>query len=136
MNKISFRILLILLTILMVFSMVACKEEIPEPSSYVVTFDSEGGSPVASVTVEEGAKVKKPSEPTKEGYYFGGWWIKNKKGNYSSTYNFSKAVTADLTLYARWWTTKYYMTAGWDQTIPAWSAPDADTVTVPAPVLA
>ncbi|MBR6084478.1 MAG: alkaline phosphatase, partial [Spirochaetales bacterium] len=41
----------------------------------------------------------------------------------------------DLTLYAMWWTTDYYMHAGWTQTIPAWSAPDTGTVAVPAMVL-
>ena len=142
MSKISFRVLMVLVAILMLFSIVACKEEVqpePEPAAKecVVTFDYQNGTPASSVTVMEGGKVKQPStDPTRDGYYFGGWWTKNSSGNYKSEYKFSKAVTGDLTLYAMWWTTDYFMPAGWKQTIPAWSAPDTGTVTVPDMVLA
>lgn len=141
MNKISFRIIAILLALLMIFSIVACNNEVqpePEPESKecTVTFDPQNGSAVTKVTVMAGEKVKQPSaEPTKEGCYFGGWWTKNASGVYKSAYKFSKAVSDDLTLYAMWWTTDYYMPSGWTQTIPAWSAPDANTVTVPNYVL-
>ncbi len=91
MNKISFRVLTVILSVLMLFSIVACKEEPQQPAAttYTVTFDSDGGSSVAPITVAEGAKVKKPSDPTQEGLYFGGWWTKNTKGNYKAVYNFS-----------------------------------------------
>ena len=127
---------------MLVFSIMACKEEVqptPEPvvTECVVTFDPLNGSDATTVTVTKGGKVKQPStEPTKDGYYFGGWWTKNASGNYKSAYKFTKAVESDLTLYAMWWTTDYYMPAGWKQTIPAWSVPDAETVTVPDAVLA
>ena len=141
MNKISIRLLLVLFSLLMVFSIVACNGDEPtpepEPKECVVTFDSLNGSDVTTVVVMEGEKVKKPSaDPTRDGYYFGGWWTKNDKGSYKSAYKFTKAVTDDLTLYAMWWTTDYYMPAGWNQIIPAWSEPDADTVTVPDAILA
>ena len=131
---------MVLLAIMMVFIIVACNQEQEQPAAtYTVTFESEGGSPIdpATVTVTEGAKVKKPAEPTREGYYFGGWWTKNKLGNYSTPYNFSKAVKKDLTLYARWYNTEYYMPAGWASTVttPMWTTKDEGTVTVPAAVL-
>ena len=140
MNKITFRLSMVLLAIMMVFIIVACNQEQEQPAAttYTVTFESEGGSPVEAVTVTEGAKVKKPSQdPTKAGYYFGGWWTKNNKGNYKAAYNFSKAVNADLTLYARWYNTEYYMPAGWASTVttPMWTTKDEGTVTVPAAVL-
>ena len=138
MTKVSYRIFTAVLVLLMVFSIVACKEEaqpIP-PKECTVTFDSLNGSEVATYTVLEGERIGQPSdEPTKEGYYFGGWWTKNASGSYKSKYQFSKAVTDDLALYAMWWTTEYYMPAGWKQTIPAWSAPDTGTVEVPDMVL-
>ena len=141
MNKISFRLMLILIALAMVVTFVACQQEVeptPAATTYTVTFDSAGGSAVAPVTVAEGAKVKKPSDPTQAGMYFGGWWTKNKSGNYKSVYNFSKAVTADMTLYARWYTTEYYMPAGWASVVTTpiiWSSKDANTVTVPDAVL-
>lgn len=141
MNKFFFRFLLVLSTFLVLFCVVACKGEVqpapePEAKECVVTFDPQNGSAVTTVTVIEGGKVKQPAaEPTKDGYYFGGWWTKNANGSYKNAYKFTKTVNDDLTLYAMWWTTDYYMAAGWKQTIPAWSAPDADTVTVPDAVL-
>ena len=143
MNKITFRLSMVLLAIMMVFIIVACNQEQEQPAAttYTVTFESEGGSPIdpATVTVTEGAKVKKPSkEPTREGYYFGGWWNKNKQGNYSTAYNFSKAVKKDITLYARWYNTEYYMPAGWASTVTTpiiWTSKATGTVDVPAAVL-
>ena len=141
MSKISFRILMVLLAMLMLFSIVACQDEVqpepePEPKECVVTFDYQNGTEAKTVTVLEGEKVKQPStDPTRDGYYFGGWWTKNTNGTYKSAYKFSKTVTGDLNLYAMWWTTEYYMPAGWTQTIPVWSAPDTGTVTVPDMVL-
>ena len=40
-----------------------------------VTFDSKGGSEVASQTIEAGTKAKLPASPTKEGYFFAGWAV-------------------------------------------------------------
>ena len=99
----------------------------------IVTFDTQGGDPMPTVTVTGGQKVTKPEDPTREGYFFGGWY---KDAAYKSKYKFTNTVTDHTTIYARWWTTDYYMPAGWKQTIPAWSAPAAGTVTVPDAVLA
>ena len=133
--------MLVFIALAMVFIFVACKQEVePTPAAtYTVTFESEGGSPVAPITVTEGAKVKQPAtDPTREGYYFGGWWKKNKSGNYSTKFVFNKTIKADLTLYARWYETKYYMPAGWASTVTTpviWSSKDTGTVTVPDAVL-
>lgn len=138
MKSCYFKLASVLFVLLIAFSIVACKEETPpeQPKECIVTFVTDGGSEIAPVTVLEGEKVKQPADPTKEGVYFGGWWTKSNSGNFRSQYKFSKAVTDDLTLYARWWTTEYYMPAGWKQTIPEWSAPYDGTVSVPDAVLA
>ena len=114
MRRLSFSVISILLALLVLSCMVACKQEQPL-ASYTVTFDTQGGSEIAPVTVEEGSKVSKPADPTREGYYFGGWY---KDASYKNKFKFTAAITADTTAYARWWTTEYYMTAGWEQTIP------------------
>ncbi|MCR5442315.1 MAG: alkaline phosphatase [Sphaerochaetaceae bacterium] len=132
MKRLSFTVISILFAILVLSCMVACKQEQPAQTTFVVTFDTQGGSEIKPVTVVEGAKVSKPSDPTREGYYFGGWY---KDASYKNKFKFTAAITADTTAYARWWTTEYYMPAGWEQTIPAWSEPDAETVSVPASVL-
>ena len=61
-----------------------------------VTFQSKGGSAVDAQTVTKGEKAKKPENPTKSKYLFAGWY------NGSKAYNFTKAVTKDLTLTAKW----------------------------------
>ena len=66
-------------------------------AGYTVTFDADGGSAVASQTVEEGGKVTKPADPTKAGYTFDGWY------NGATEWNFTTdTVTRAITLTAHW----------------------------------
>jgi uncharacterized repeat protein (TIGR02543 family) len=65
-------------------------------NSYTVTFDSNGGSAVAPQTVDHGSIATKPVDPSKTGFTFDGWY------NDATVYNFSDAVTGDLTLKAHW----------------------------------
>ena len=64
-----------------------------------VTFNSNGGSSVPAQTVDNGYKATKPADPTKSGYTFGGWYTDSAC---TTAYDFNSAVTADLTLYAKW----------------------------------
>ena len=40
---------------------------------YTLTFDTDGGSDVASITAVSGTTIVKPDDPTKTGYTFNGW---------------------------------------------------------------
>ena len=42
-------------------------------NQYTITFDTDGGTPIASVTLDYGAPVTAPANPTKTGYTFAGW---------------------------------------------------------------
>lgn len=72
------------------------EEETTKVTKYTVKFDSNGGSKVTSKTVEKNKTVKAPTDPTREGYKFLGWYLGNTK------YNFSKKVTKNITLTAKW----------------------------------
>ena len=67
-----------------------------ESNTKTVSFNSDGGSKVSSQEVEEGAKAKKPSNPTKSGYVFKEWQLNGE------TYDFDKEVTDDIALKAVW----------------------------------
>ena len=76
-----------------------------QKQNYTVTFNSNGGSSVASQTVVEGNNVTKPNDPTREGYKFNGWTL---NGN---SYNFSNPVTRNITLIANWSQKNYVVRA-------------------------
>ena len=64
-----------------------------------VKFDTQGGSSIDNQTPASGSTVAKPADPTREGYTFGGWYT---DAACTKAYDFSAAVTADMTLYAKW----------------------------------
>ena len=68
-------------------------------AKHQVTFNSMGGSAVEAVVVADGQTVAQPEAPVMEGYTFGGWYTDE---NCTTAYDFDAAVTADITLYAKW----------------------------------
>lgn len=71
-------------------------EQSGSTKKYTVSFDSAGGSKVNSQTVQQNNKVKKPLNPTKDGFIFVEWTLNGK------TYNFNNGVTGNITLKAVW----------------------------------
>ncbi len=94
--------LLGLLSIIMVaLTLIACGK------SYTVTFDVDGGTPaVEAQTIKKDGLVTKPSDPSKEGYTFEFWALKDS----NSEYNFSTKVTKGLELVAKWEINSYLVT--------------------------
>ena len=68
--------------------------------NYTVTFASNGGSAVDSQTVVNGRTATKPDDPTRgQIYRFLGWYVDEAL---NTPYDFTNAVTKDITLYAKW----------------------------------
>ena len=68
--------------------------------TYTVTFDSKGGSNIDSQSIKKGNKATKPTDPTRNGYTFAGWY---KEEAYTNQFNFdTTTITSDRTLYAKW----------------------------------
>lgn len=65
-------------------------------TGYTVLFDTNGGSALASIKVEENGTITKPQDPTREGYKFAGWQLDGKD------FDFSTKVTKNVTLTAKW----------------------------------
>jgi uncharacterized repeat protein (TIGR02543 family) len=69
-------------------------------ANYTVTFDSQGGSAVATITAIPGSTITAPAIPTRLGYAFA-WWY--KEAACVNAWDFSTdTVTSDITLYAKW----------------------------------
>ena len=75
------------------------KPDEPDDETFIVDFDSNGGTHVDSQEVIENNEVKKPQNPTRECYQFVGWY---KDAALTEKYDFSTPVTSDMTLYAKW----------------------------------
>lgn len=75
-----------------------------QPEQVTVTFNSDGGSAVASQTINKNAKATKPTDPTKSGYNFVNWFY---NGN---IFDFNTAVTTNITLTAVWEVSTVYPT--------------------------
>lgn len=84
---------LIVILLLFVCLITACGKD---AKTFVVTFDSDGGSSVGSVEVSQNETVTKPQNPSKIGYTFLGWYLNNVE------YDFSSKVTDNITLTAKW----------------------------------
>ena len=81
---------------------VTCKDEPQQPGTYMVTFDSAGGSDVPSQEVVSGNLATEPTAPTREGFTFAGWYLGD------TAYNFNTPVTGNITLVAHWTDAKTY----------------------------
>lgn len=69
---------------------------------YKVTFNANGGNLSTNYTwlaVQSGQTITAPSDPTKENAIFGGWYT---DAECTSAFNFTTAITAAITLYAKW----------------------------------
>ncbi len=73
-------------------------------NKYTITFNSNGGSAVSSITQNYATTVTKPDDPTKTGYTFAGWYSNEGLTN---AYTFSTMPASNTTLYAKWTANKY-----------------------------
>ena len=64
---------------------------------YTVSYDTKGGTQIASAKVTNGKKAEKPADPVKDGYAFIGWY---KDAGLTAVYSFDEPVTANTTIYA------------------------------------
>lgn len=70
--------------------------------TYTVTFDTNGGSDVASILgVNGGSLINKPTDPTKTNAKFLGWYLDNN--TFENPWDFNRdSINEDITLYAKW----------------------------------
>lgn len=67
-----------------------------EEPKFTVSFDTDGGSVLKSVTVEKWGTVERPEDPEKNGYIFAGWFKDDV------LFDFSTRITSNVVLKAQW----------------------------------
>lgn len=97
-------------------------------TQYTVTFDSDGGSAVASKRVPGGGTVTRPTDPTKDRYAFNGWTLNG------AAYDFDTPVKSNITLVASWTQTTFIVTfdSNGGSDVPAQEIQTGNTATEPA----
>lgn len=72
--------------------------------TFTIDFDSNGGSPVDSISYEGNIAVELPDNPTKDGYIFDGWYWDNDTFANPFTVNsaLDQPLQGGLTVYAKW----------------------------------
>ena len=71
------------------------------PVNYTVTFETNGGSTVKSVTVDEGDAITSAPETTLDGYEFDGWYSSAALSD-DALVTFPYTPSESTTLYAKW----------------------------------
>ena len=65
----------------------------------VLSFNTDGGNEIEAVEVYDNAKVDKPVDPVKNGYFFDGWYTDIELEN---AFDFAAGINGDTTLYAKY----------------------------------
>lgn len=95
----------------MVYTCTVCRrektksiDELVVGTEYTITFDSKGGSAVQPIKASAGAEITAPTDPTKDGFVFAGWYESTDGGTTLSdtAFSFSYMPARVFTLYAKW----------------------------------
>ncbi len=78
-------------------------EEVIEPNIWTVTFNyNDGVTSAYNVIIDESTIVGMPTNPTRAGYVFDGWYIDNDTFESSFTLDDMLALSSDMSVYAKW----------------------------------
>ena len=73
-------------------------KNLSKKNNFTVNFDSQGGTNIETISnIIENTKIKKPTDPTRDGYIFDGWYIQDEKWSFVGF-----PVTENMTLTAHW----------------------------------
>ena len=98
-------------------------------NQYTISFDTDGGSEVPSITDDYGQAVEAPADPTKEGHDFKGWFTDD---TFAEEYEFTTIPAEDITVYAKWEIQKFTVTFAGSDIAPVTDVPYGSTVERPA----
>lgn len=76
------------------------------PSNYIISFNTNGGTQIKSITLKSGSSLDLPEPPTKEGFVFIGWFFDNKLEREVNVALFK--VVSNTTIFAGWESVETY----------------------------
>ena len=93
---------IIALVVVIVFTMATCDNGNGDnTTTYTVTFNSNGGSNVSSITgITSGSTITLPSDPSKTDNTFSGWYTDNE--TFQNQFTSSTVISSNLTVFAKW----------------------------------
>ena len=76
----------------------------PQKTEYTLNLNGGSGSGAGENKLSVGSKIKEPSEPTRRGYQFMGWYatVDGWKTEGASQFDFNDRIWEDTTVYANW----------------------------------
>ena len=80
---------------------------------YTIKLNTDGGNAMDNQRVRRNGKAAKPADPKKEGFVFAGWFTNSEM---TEEYDFDKAVSGNLTLYAKWTVIQNRLLRRWNRT--------------------
>ncbi len=92
MKRFLFGFVLISLFLILVFT----SSQILDPKKYKIRFNSNGGSIVNSILVNENTSIEKLPTPSKKNYEFVGWYLDNEP------FDLTTKIKKDYNLEAKW----------------------------------
>lgn len=98
----------VVLCLALALVLVACKPAVKEYT--LKLYDNDGTTLLHTITVKEGEKPQKPTDPTKDGYTFKGWFITPTN---AKEFSFDDVMTKDMSAYAQWARADYQDSRDW-----------------------
>ena len=95
-------LLILIVAMVICIPLSACDGDVDKNSYCTVFFDTDGGSSIENQQVEKGGRINKPTDPTKDGYEFLGWYFSDEEWSFVGCF-----VTNDMTLTAKWQQVNY-----------------------------
>lgn len=87
------------------------KEPVEEVKKYTIDFN---GTSLAKQELVEGSKLNQPTDPVKDNYIFGGWYLNS---TYTDEATFPITVNSDMTIYAKFYSYQEAFEAARNKTI-------------------
>jgi len=101
-SKLLTLLIILAMTVTTAFVLIACDDNgyTPTTQRWTVTFNTHGGSPITSQTVDNNTTATRPpTNPTRDGYTFVDWYTAQTDGQ---AFNFATPITSNTIIHARW----------------------------------